>query len=61
MELTEDKLVGGFKYMIKCGWGTIVAEYLYPEWDSKGKIRYVWQEVGGIRFHSYDLEDTVEV
>lgn len=59
--MKESDLIGGFKYKIKCGWGDTIAEYLYPERDSKGKIRYVWQEVGGIRFHSYDLDGVEKV
>lgn len=54
--MIESDLIGGFRYKVKCGWGTVVADYLYPEWDSNGKLRYVWKEVGGIRFHSYDLD-----
>lgn len=60
MKLTEDKLVSGFKYTVKCGWGDTKAEYLYSI-DYNGKRQHNWQEVGGIRFVSYDLEDTVEL
>ena len=58
--MTEQDLTSGFTYYIKCGWGLTKAKYLYSIKLDNGKTQYNWQEVGGIRFVSYDLDDTVE-